>query len=150
MVSKIHLEYEKDFYAWAVHNAELIRQGKFSEIDVEHVAEEIESMGKSERRELVNRLAVLIAHLLKWQFQSIKRSRSWLVTIENQRLGIADLLEESPSLHHELRERFFHAYERAILIASEQTGIEKSVFPKFCQFSFDQCLKNDFLPGQEI
>jgi hypothetical protein len=60
--------YKQDFYAWAMKNAALIRQGRFSEIDAEHVAEELESMGKSEKRELISRLSILLTHLLKWQF----------------------------------------------------------------------------------
>jgi hypothetical protein len=146
---KIQQEYEKDFYAWALHNAELIRQGKFGEVDIKHVAGEIESMGKSERRKLINRLAVLIAHLLKWQFQLIRRSKSWMITIKNQRFEINDLLKESPSLRHEFQQRLSHAYEKAILIASEQTAIEEQGFPKHCPFSFAQCLNFDFLPNHE-
>lgn len=147
MSAKTYQNYDKDFYAWALHNAELIRQGRLSEIDTEHVAEEIESMGKSNRRELINRFAVLIAHLLKWQFQPIRRSKSWMLTIKNQRFEIFDLLEESPSLKREIKAQFKHAYEKALIIASEQTGIDESEFPHHCPFSIDQCLDFAFLPG---
>jgi hypothetical protein len=70
-------DYNKDFYAWLMKNADLLRQHKFNEVDIEHVAEELESMGKSEKRELTSRLTVLLAHLLKWKFQPALRSRSW-------------------------------------------------------------------------
>ena len=73
--------YERDFYAWANEQAGLLRAGKLSEADLEHIAEEIESMGKSEKRELVNRLSVLLMHLLKWQFQATGRGTSWRLTI---------------------------------------------------------------------
>jgi hypothetical protein len=139
-------EYEKDFYAWTLNNAKLLREGKLSEVDIEHIAEEIESMGKSEKRELVNRLAVLIAHLLKWQFQPTRRSKSWTLTIKNQRIELNDLLEESPSLKKELEGKFTHAYERAVLMASEQTGIDEEDFPKRPPFNLKECLKMNYLP----
>ena len=91
MPKSIKREYEEDFYAWTTHNVKLLREGKLSEIDVEHIAEEIESMGKSEKRELLSRLAVLMAHLLKWKFQPARRSKSWALTIKNQRIELDDL-----------------------------------------------------------
>lgn len=90
--------YEQDFYAWANRNAQLIRAGKLSEIDVENIAEELEGMGRSEKRAFINRLAILLAHLLKWHFQPALRSRSWQYTIRAQRDQLYDLLEDSPSL----------------------------------------------------
>jgi hypothetical protein len=147
MRKNLQKEYDKDFYAWTLHNAELIRQGKFSEIDIEHIAEEIESMGKSDKRELVNRLAILIAHLLKWQFQSEKRSNSWKTTIKEQRMKVNDLLEESPSLKHELDLKLAHAYEHSTLIAVRVTGLSEKTFPEKCPFSLNECLRSDFFPS---
>lgn len=147
MSTKLHDEYNRDFYAWAVHNAELIRQGKLSEIDVENVAEELESMGNNNKRELVNRLAVLIAHLLKWKFQPMRRSKSWTLTIKNQRFEILDLLEESPSLKHQIELKFNHAYEKAKIIFSEQSGIDENELQQNCPFALDECLDFDFLPS---
>jgi hypothetical protein len=142
----IQKEYEKDFYAWTAHNAKLLREGKLSEIDVENIAEEIESMGKSEKRELISRLAVLMAHLLKWKFQPSRRSKSWTLTIKNQRMELSDLLEESPSLKKELEVKFYHAYEKAVLIAAEQTGIDEEDFPKKPTFTLKECLKTSYFP----
>ncbi len=139
-------EYSKDFYTWALHNPELVRQKKFSEMDIEHIAEEIESMGRASRRELINRFSILLAHLLKWQFQPVKRSKSWVLTIKNQRFEITDLLDESPSLKPEIVLQLGHAYEKALLLASEQTGIDEDEFPQDCPFSVDQCLDSAFLP----
>lgn len=113
MAKNIHKEYEKDFYAWAIHNAQLLREGKLSEVDIENIAEEIEDMGKSEKRELINRLAVLIAHLLKWKFQSSRRSNSWKYPVKEQRLRLNRLMKESPSLKNELEKRIHEAYEDA-------------------------------------
>jgi hypothetical protein len=146
MTKNIQKEYEKDFYAWTVHNAKLLREGKLSEVDIEHIAEEIESMGKSERRELINRLAVLIAHLLKWQFQPERRSNSWKYTIEEQRDEVLELIEESPSLKHEIEEKLNRAYRKAILWAATEMGVNKSIFKDECPFSLEKALNKDFYP----
>lgn len=139
-------EYEKDFYAWTTHNAKLLREGKFSEIDVEHIAEEIESMGKSEKRELISRLGVLLAHLLKWQFQPERQSNSWKYTIEEQRDEVLELLDESPSLKHEIEEKLERAYRKAILLAATEMGVNKSIFQEKCPFSLEKTLNKNFYP----
>lgn len=139
-------DYNKDFYAWLMKNADLLRQHKFNEVDIEHVAEELESMGKSEKRELTSRLTVLLAQLLKWKFQPALRSRSWKNTISTQRIDILDLLEDSPSLHFDLGERVVIAYEKAKLSAEDETGIDINNFPDHCPFTFEQLLKKDYLP----
>ncbi len=146
MSAKLKDEYDSDFYLWTLHNAELIRQGKFSEVDVENVAEEIESMGRSDKRQLINRLAVLIAHLLKWKFQSDRRSNSWKATIKEQRMQTVDLLDESPSLKHELDLKLARAYQQAVLIAMSETGLDKKTFPATCPFVLDECLNESFFP----
>ena len=132
-------DYNKDFYAWLMKNADLLRQHKFNEVDIEHVAEELESMGKSEKRELTSRLTVLLAHLLKWKFQPALRSISsisWKNTILTQRIDIKELLEDSPSLHYELGERLAIAYEKARLSAEDETGIDKKKFSRILSFYF--------------
>ncbi|SRR5579883_1870181 len=144
-----HKDYEKDFYAWAIHNAKLLRAGKLAELsdaDIEHIAEEIESMGKSEKRELINRLAILIAHLLKWEHQPIRRSKSWELTIREQRLELIDLLEDSPSLKSELEKQVAHTYKKALLIAEKETGLDQKTFKKECPFSLKQILNQHFFP----
>ena len=141
------IAYEKDFYAWLMHNAELLRQGRSSEIDVEHIAEELESMGKSERRELISRLSVLMSHFLKWLFQPELRSNSWKYTIEEQRRAVTDLLEDSPSLRYELKDRLAKAYTTALLQAARETEMDKARFPEQCPFSLDQILDEDFWPN---
>lgn len=148
MPTKRNLEYERDFYAWAIHNAQLMREGKLSEVDIEHVAEEIESMGKSEKRELINRLAILLSHLLKWTFQPDKRSNSWKYTIEEQRDEVLDLIEESPSLKHEIEKQLERSYKKAVLFAATETNIGKEVFPKTCSFSLKQVLDPKFFPDK--
>jgi hypothetical protein len=140
--------YEHDFYAWSMQNAELVRQGRWEEIDQENVAEELEYMGKREKRELVNRLAVLLAHLLKWQFEPERRSNSWKYTIENQREELSELLEDSPSLGYEIEDRLAKAYKKALRIAVRETGIRINSFPETCPFSFEQTLDDNFFPEQ--
>jgi hypothetical protein len=146
---EVTADYNKDFYAWLMKNAGLLRQHKFNEVDIEHVAEELESMGKSEKRELTSRLTVLLAHLLKWKFQPALRSRSWKNTILTQRIDILELLEDSPSLKYELEERTVIAYEKAKLSAEDETGIDKNNFPETCPFTFEELLKKDFLPEDQ-
>lgn len=143
---KVQHEYEKDFYAWALHSAELIRQGKLAEVDLEHIAEEIESMGKSDKRELVSRFAVLLAHLLKWQFQPERRGNSWKYTIKTQRFEVTELLDDSPSLKYELDKQLEHAYEKALLLAVNETGLSQDTFPDSCPFSLEQSLDSNFFP----
>ncbi|MDQ3374983.1 MAG: DUF29 domain-containing protein [Acidobacteriota bacterium] len=140
--------YQADYYGWLQENAQLIREKRFSELDVDNIIEELESMGKSEKRELSNRLTVLLMHLLKWQYQSVKRSTSWRNTIAVQRIDIRELLEDSPSLRREVADKIAVAYEKAVLAAEVETGIEKQNFPSACPFSFEQILDEDFLPSE--
>ncbi len=139
--------YHNDFYAWLIHNASLMRQGKLAEIDFENVAEELEAMGRSEKRELVNRLAVLMMHLLKWAYQPQKRTNSWKYTIREQRKRLLQLLKDSPSLKHDLEQTMSDAYETAILKAARETRLDENHFPKECPFSLQEILSNEFYPS---
>lgn len=147
MVKKFEQNYEKDFYAWALYNAKLLRERKISKIDFENVAEEIESMGKSERRELINRLTVLLAHLLKWEFQRERRGNSWRYTLKEQRTRIEDRLKDSPSLKKSLNDSFNEAYELGISMAAAETDLDEKIFPKKCPYSLKEVLDKDFFPG---
>jgi hypothetical protein len=140
--------YDLDFYAWAMRNAELIREGRLSEIDVENVAEELESMGKSQRRALSNRLIVLLAHFLKWQYQPDKRSRSWKNTIKVQRLDLRELLDENPSLQPSLQEAMVSAYTKARLLAASDTGLDEMEFPEDCPFTLEQAMDSAYWPQE--
>jgi hypothetical protein len=139
-------EYDKDFYAWSLHNAALIRDGKLSEVDLEHVAEEIEDMGKTNRRELISRLAVLLAHLLKWKFQPDRRGNSWKYTIKEQRLEVRNVLKESPSLKYELDKQLNDSYELALVSALKETNFNEEIFPEVCPFTLEEALNKDFFP----
>ena len=138
--------YERDFYRWTQENARLLREGRLSEIDLENLIEELESMGRSEKRALVNRLAVLIAHLLKWEYQPERRSKSWRSTVDTQRIDVADLLEDSPSLRHEIEERLSRAYVKARILAEAETGLDRESFPPTCPYELEQIMDKDFRP----
>jgi hypothetical protein len=140
--------YEHDFYAWANEQAGLLRAGRLSELDIENLAEEIESMGRSEKRELTSRLQVLTMHLLKWQFQPGLRSTSWRLTIEEQRIRLSRHLAENPSLKAELHDAIGSAYRLAILAAARETGLDVNNFPTACPWSFAKIADSDFFPDQ--
>lgn len=138
--------YREDFHAWALHNAQLLREGRLTEIDIENIAEELEDMGGSKERELESRLGVLLAHLLKWVYQPERRGNSWTATIEEQRRRIERVLRKNPSLKAKLPENFQDAYGDARLIASRETGFPKSRFPETCPFSLEQTLNDGYWP----
>jgi len=140
------VNYDEDFYAWTVEQARLLRAGEFSAIDVANIAEEIESLGRSDRRELGSRLTVLIAHLLKWQKQPEMRSKSWSATIREQRRQIEKLLRESPSLRPFVAKALTEAYSDAREDAAEETGLAVTEFPGECPFTLDEVLARSFLP----
>jgi hypothetical protein len=146
MATTLVRAYDQDFNVWLTTNAQLIRQGKLAEIDAEHIAEELEAMGKREKRELVSRLAVLLAHLLKWEFQPTRRSKSWRNTLTIQRSELEELLEDSPSLRAELEQYIERAYARAKLLAEDETKIEATAFPTDCPYSFEAIMDQTFFP----
>jgi Domain of unknown function DUF29 len=137
--------YDRDFYAWTQHMAIALRQRNWTALDIENLAEEIESLGKRDRRALKSRLETLILHLLKWQFQPSQRSGSWKSTMTEQRLRIQDLLDDSPSLKNYLFEILPEAYKNGRKLAADETGLELDVFPDFCPYSGDQLLEADDL-----
>ena len=138
--------YESDFYAWSNHQAALLRAGKLSEADIENIAEEIESMGKGEKRELVNRLRVLLLHLLKWRFQPNLRGPSWQVTIKSQRFDIVRHMKGNPSLKSQITDSVEWAFEGAQLDAILETGLPDNTFPQTCPWTFAQMTDADFWP----
>jgi hypothetical protein len=128
--------YDQDAYAWAIEQAALLRAGKLDQIDIEHLAEEIESMGKSERRALISQLARLLMHLLKWDHQPQRRSRSWRLSILDAQTKVERLLEDNPSLKASMPELMDKAYVDAYRAAAIETDIEPDHFPSQCPYSF--------------
>lgn len=132
--------YDQDTYAWALEQAALLRSGKLDQLDVEHLAEEIESMGKSERRALISQLARLLMHLLKWEYQPERRSRSWRLTIQDAQVKASRLLADNPSLKATLPELMASAYDDARRAAAIETDMEPDAFPDACLYSFDEAM----------
>lgn len=137
--------YNQDFYVWTMEQADLLRRHKPDWMDWENVAEELESMGKKDRRELVSRLTVLLMHLAKWYWQAEKRSPSWSGTIEEQREQIELSLNDSPSLRSFIQYSFQEAWGRAIKKAARETGLPLSTFPEACPWPIEDVL-GDWMP----
>lgn len=138
--------YDTDFYSWTQQQAGLLKAGRFSDADLENIIEEIESMGRSEKRELESRLAVLLQHLLKWQYQSERRGKSWTFTINEQRRKLSKLLAKNPGMVSELSEVLVEAYDDAVFKASYETGINLAVFPKEIPWLFEKIMDAGFFP----
>jgi len=146
--------YQTDYSAWADRHAELLRAGRFDELDIEHLLEELADMGRSEREELESRLTVLLAHLLKWQYQFRTLSErwrefkgdSWRATIIEQRERIARRLRKSPGLTSRLDEILREAYEDARALASKESRLAPDTFPDLCPYSLAEMLDEDFYP----
>ena len=132
--------YDADFYQWTQDTAERLRRGEFSDIDVLALVEEVEDLGKKQKSALQNRLAVLIAHLLKWDCQPAKRSSSWQATIQLQRNSIQRLLKQSPSLRPFLIETLSEIYPDGVLRAIKDTGLDKGSFADRCPYTVDEIL----------
>jgi len=138
--------YDSDFYAWANEQAALLRAGRLGQADIEHIAQEIESMGRTEKRELVGRLRVLLLHLLKWRFQPTGCCSSWKASIRVQRLDLAEHLKDNPSLKTIVPQAIATAFEGAIIEAADETKLPESAFPALCPWSFDQLMDARFWP----
>ena len=139
--------YHNDVLAWAGEQAELLRSGQFSVLDIEHIAQEIEDVGKSEQRELASRMAILLAHLLKWQYQPEKRSKRWQRTIKEQRNSISIHIEETHTLRSSLRNPAWMkaTYSDAVSKALEETGTDN--FPEECPWAMEDVLTVAWLPA---
>jgi ribosomal protein L29 len=132
--------FDKDRCSWALEQAALIRSGRTAEIDLGLIAETLEEMTRSDRRELRSRLAVLLQHLLKWRFQPSHRTPSWKRTIRTQRREIESLLDESPSLKRHIETLYPKAYEDARNDAADETGLPLDTFPETNPWSYDDAM----------
>ena len=142
------VRYEADIVAWANEQARLLRAKQFDLLDLEHIAEEIEDVGKSEQRELASRTAVLLAHLLKWEYQPERRGSSWRETIDTQRERIERRIRTTPSLKASLADADWlaDAWDDGVDLAIQETGMARKVFPKSCPWTAERILSRDFLP----
>ena len=146
---EVQTDYEDDGYAWCYEQAELLRQRRFTEIDLPNIIQEFEDMGSERRRVLMSSFRVLMIHLMKWEFQSEKRTNSWLNTITRERANIESRLEESPSLTYNLDNRVAAMYLKARRHASIETDLDLETFPETRPYSLQDIQDLDFFPGPE-
>ncbi len=141
--------YRQDVVAWAKEQAELIRAGRFELLDLEHIADEIDDVGKSEQRELASRMVVLMTHLLKWQCQPERRSTSWTLTIREQRKGLLRRLKNTPSLKNELSNTDWleDVWTDVLTMTTKETGIGE--LPETCPWVMTDILSTDWLPADK-
>lgn len=153
-MTELNTLYRTDYSAWAQRNAELLRSGRYAELDVEHLLEELSDMGKSDRRELESRLLILLAHLLKWEYQYPILSerwrdfdgRSWRATLIEQRKQLAVLLRQAPGLKSILPDSIATAYADALDLACKETGLPPETLPIDCPYPAAQILDDDYYP----
>ena len=138
--------YDEDFYAWLIATVELLRQRLLTEIDIVHLAEELEDMGRRERRALENHIRNVRLHLLKWHSQPEKHSVSWRQSIRNGRIEIHKLLRDSPSLAGHIPRIIEDDYPTARADAVDETGVNEETFPLHCPFTVEQVLGTEFWP----
>jgi hypothetical protein len=144
---QIHDLYEQDAFLWYNENAKLLREKKFELIDIENIAEEIESMGAYERDKLESFLMQLFLHILKWKYQPSRRCASWEISIKKQRRHVKRQINQNPSLKGVITEIVNHAYEDARDEAFEETSLELETFPEKMPFTFEEALQDNWLPS---
>jgi hypothetical protein len=138
--------YETDFYTWTQQQADLLRQRQIAGLDLENLAEEIESLGKRDRRDFKSRIVRLTQHLLKWQYQQEKRTPSWRATIREQRRKIFDLLHDNPSFKPLIPELLLIGYNQGRKEAADDTDLPLITFPQDCPYTWAQLSDEDWLP----
>ncbi|QJD28583.1 DUF29 domain-containing protein [Methylococcus geothermalis] len=138
--------YERDFFGWTLQQSELLKAGRFSELDTEHLCEEIEALGRSARLQLTRRLEVLLTHLLKWGHQPESHGQRWESAILDQRRRLAKLMEANPSLKPALHVCFLETYDNARFSAMMETGLTLDAFPAQPPFDLVEVLDPDYLP----
>src|ERR1043166_2367122 len=138
-------DYDNDLYSWSLEQARLLREKQWTQIDSENVAEEIESLGREQFNKLESALRVLLIHMLKWDHQSSRRSRSWVLSIESQRVEVEHIISDNPGLKPRITEAVTRAYRRGRIEAANETGLEKAVFPDTCPYSFQDIMSREFV-----
>ncbi len=138
--------YDRDYAAWAEQTARLLRDRQFGAVDLENLIDELDDMSRREKRSLTSNVRVILMHLLKYACQPENRSRSWLVTIREHRIRLAEILADSPSLRNYLEEQFETCYAQARREAADETGLQIETFPIESPFTVLQCLDENFLP----
>jgi hypothetical protein len=136
--------YDGDFYTWSQEQGRLVREGRWNEVDRENVAEEIESLGREQFNKLESAIRIVLIHMLKWDFQPAKRSRSWALSIKGMRVDLESVLLDNPGLKPRIPEAITRAFRRARIEAAKETGKRESSFPETCPYSFDDITSRAF------
>ena len=140
----VRAEYMRDFYSWLMEQARLVREGRWGAVDRDNLAEEIESLGAEQFNKLESALRVLLLHILKWDHQPSRRSRSWAISIRQQRLDLEDVLTDNPGLKSRIAEALARAYRKARLQAFKETDLKEARFPEKCPYSFGEIVSRKF------
>jgi hypothetical protein len=140
----VQAAYERDFYSWLMQQARFVREGRWDALDRENLAEEIESLGREQFNKLESALRVLLMHMLKWDHQANRRTRSWVLSISTQRLELDDVISDNPGLKPRISEAIGRAYRKARLEAAQETGLDEDHFPEPCPYSWDEILSRQF------
>lgn len=141
--------YDQDFYLWIQHTVQVLKNRDLEHLDWENLIEEVESMGRSQKRELRSRLLLIIEHLLKlmyWEDEKTQNARGWRTTVVEQRTQLELLLEDSPSLRPVVADIFPEAYSKAKRQAIQKYRMVVDIFPAEAPFTPEQVLDPDFLP----
>jgi hypothetical protein len=142
----LHETYYKDLYLWGTEQIKLLKEKRFDELDIEHLIEEMEDMGRSQQHAIYSHQVNLIMHLLKWQYQSSIQSNSWRASIRNARIAMAKLIKENPSLKNSPTNNLVEIYLDARELAADETGLALKLFPVNCPYTLEQILNKDWLP----
>src|SRR5215471_5066724 len=140
----VRADYMQDFYSWLMEQARFVREGRWDEVDRENLAEEIESLGREQFNKLESALRVLLLHILKWDHQPKKRTRSWVITIKDQRIEFEQVLQDNPGLKSRQDEALTRAYRRARLQAAKETGLDEDAFPATCPYDWNEIVAREF------
>src|SRR2546425_6029941 len=130
------VDYNRDFYSWLMEQARFMREGRWDALDRENLAEEIESLGREQFNKLESALRVLLLHLLKWDYQPDKRTRSWALSIKEHRARLQHVLDDNPGLKSRIDEALTRAYQLACIQAANETGLPEETFPAQCPYSY--------------
>ena len=133
-------DYERDFYSWLMEQARFVREGRWPAVDRDNLAEEIESLGRKQFAKLESALRVLLLHLLKWDHQPERRSRSWELPIKEQRIVVQDVLGDNRGLQPRITGAIARAYRRVRIEAAKESGLDEDVFPSVCPYGFDEAM----------
>src|SRR5262245_12076193 len=136
-------DYEHDFYGWLIEQARHVRDGRWDAVDRENLVEEIESLGREQFNKLESALRVLMLHLLKWDHQPTKRSRSWALSVRAQRLEIEDVLSDNQRLKPSIAEAIARGYRKARVEAAKETDLDEDVFPASCPYDWNEVMARE-------